>query len=90
MKESILKLLQSDDYKIRLLGEYYELKERYDKLHKMVIKYEAGTLDFTPSCPLGLLERQANLMEKYLNVLDIRLEIERIQINSTDGIEVSK
>lgn len=84
MKESILKLIQSDDYKIRVLGEYYELKERYDKLHKMLIKYEAGTLDFTPTCPLGLLERQANLMGNYLKVLEIRLEMEQIEIKKDE------
>lgn len=84
MSDGVLKLIQSDDYKIRLLGEYYELKERYDKLHKMLIKYEAGTLDFTPTCPLGLLERQANLMGNYLKVLEIRLEIEQIEIKKEE------
>lgn len=90
MNNLIIELIQSQDYKKRLLGEYLELKERYDKLHKMLIKYEAGTLDFTPSCPIGLLERQANLMGNYLKVLEIRMEIEGIQGMSTDGLEVSK
>lgn len=80
MKESILKLIKSDDYKIRLLGEYYELKERYNKLHKMLIKYEAGTLEIELFCPFDLLERQCNLMGRYLKVLEIRLEMEHIEI----------
>ena len=32
MSDEVLKLIQSDDYKKRLLGEYLELKERYNKL----------------------------------------------------------
>ena len=31
------------DWKERVVQEYKELKERYNKLHRMVIKYEAGT-----------------------------------------------
>lgn len=81
MTDLILNLIQSDDYKKRVLGEYLELKERYDKLHKLLIKHEAGTLDFSLSCPIGLLERQCTLMGQYLKVLEIRMEIEDI---STD------
>ncbi len=32
-------------YQVRMANEYKELKERYQKLHRMIIKYEAGTLD---------------------------------------------
>ena len=39
----------SADYKERFKAEYYQAKIRYDKLHAMTIKYEAGTLNFTPS-----------------------------------------
>ena len=36
-------LMLSDDYKERFIAEYYQTKIRYKKLHKMCIKYEAGT-----------------------------------------------
>lgn len=84
MTESILNLIQSDDYKQRLGGEYLELKERYNKLHKLLIKHEAGTLDFALSCPFGLLERQCRLMGEYLKVLEIRLEIEEISFDRNE------
>lgn len=54
------------DYRVRFIAEYLQLKIRYDKLHRMVVKYEAGTLDFTPDCSLELLKKQASLMGQYL------------------------
>ena len=68
------------DWKERFVQEYKELKERYNKLHKMLIKYEAGTLDFTPNCPLGLFEEQKRYMGEYLRILEIRSEIEDINL----------
>lgn len=49
---STVKLMESNDYKDRFLAEYVQTKIRYEKLHKMIVKYEAGKLDFTPNCPL--------------------------------------
>lgn len=68
------------DWKERVVQEYKELKERYNKIHKMIIKYEAGTLDFTPNCSLGLLKEQEMYMGEYLRVLEIRAEIEDIDL----------
>lgn len=68
------------DWKERFVHEYKELEERYNKLHRMIIKYEAGTLDFTPNCSLGLLKEQEMYMGEYLRVLEIRSEIEDIDL----------
>lgn len=68
------------DYKDRMLQEYRELKERYDKLHRIIIKYEAGTLDFTPTCPIELLKKQAKAMGEYLYILEVRAEIEGVTL----------
>ena len=54
------------DYKERMRNEYIELKDKYDKLHRMLVKYDAGKLDFTPTCPIELLREQAATMGKYL------------------------
>ena len=66
------------DYIERMKKEYSDLKEKYDKLHKMIIKYEAGTLGFTLDCPLELLKEQASYMGNYLRVLEVRAETEHI------------
>ena len=73
-------LMQSDDHKDRFRAEYWQTKLRYQKLHNMCVKYEADTLDFTPSCPLELLKRQKAAMGQYLNCLEIRAEIEGIKL----------
>lgn len=73
-------LIISSDYKARFVGEYVELKIRYNKLHKMLIKHEAGTLGFEPTCDISILEDQAYHMGNYLKRLEIRAEIEKITL----------
>ena len=64
----------------RMRFEYHDLKTRYEKLHRMVTKYEAGTLDFTPNCSLDLLRQQKRHMGEYLHDLEIRAEIEGVEL----------
>lgn len=73
-------MMESDCYKERFKAEYHQTKIRYEKLHKMCIKYEAGTLDFTPSCSLELLKEQKAAMGNYLRCLEVRAEIEGISL----------
>lgn len=49
LKDTI-ELMNSSDYKERFKAEYLQVKIRYDKLHKMLVKWDAGTLNFTPTC----------------------------------------
>lgn len=70
----------SEDYKERFIAEYQQTKIRYQKLHDMIVKYEAGTLNFEPSCSLALLKSQANNMGQYLYTLEVRAEIEQIKL----------
>lgn len=69
-----------EDYKQRMINEYQELKERYEKLHSMIVKYEAGTLDFKPDCSIELLKKQAHAMGEYLYILEVRAQIENINL----------
>ena len=73
-------LMESSDYKDRFKGEYWQTKIRYDKLHKMVVKYEANTLDFTPTTPLDILKKQLSYMGMYLYTLEIRAQLEGIEL----------
>ena len=68
------------DYKQLMVQEYWQLKDRYNKLHATVIKYEAGTLDFTPTCSLELLKVQKATLWRYLYVLEIRMQSEGIDL----------
>lgn len=69
-------------YVSRMITEYHELKDKYTKLHHMLIKHEAGTLDFEPTCPIELLERQANVIKEYLHILEVRAEIENAELQN--------
>jgi hypothetical protein len=73
-------MMESEDYKERFRAEYHQTKIRYGKLHQMCIRYETGTLDFTPSCSLDLLKEQKAAMGNYLRTLEIRAEIEGIEL----------
>ena len=68
------------EWQARFRGEYKQLKDRYNKLHRMIVKYDAGTLDFKPTCPIELLRKQKATMGRYLNILEIRAEIEKITL----------
>ena len=79
LKDTI-EMMNSTDYKERFKAEYYQTKIRYEKLRKMIVKYEAGTLDFTPTCHLDLLKNQKGSMGGYLYSLEVRAEIEGIEL----------
>ena len=68
------------DYKERLRNEYIELKDKYDKLHRMLVMHDASKLDFTPPCPIELLREQAATMGKYLYILETRALMEGVEL----------
>lgn len=69
-----------DTWQERMKCEYHETKERYEKLHRAVTKYEAGTLNFTQKCSIDLLKQQKRHMGEYLHDLEIRAEIEGVDL----------
>ena len=73
-------LMQSEDYKERFKAEYYQLKIRLEKLYEMLVRYDAGTLGFTPDCSIQLLKDQLSSMRDYLYALQVRAEIENIEL----------
>ena len=79
LKDTV-EMMSSDDFIERFKAEYYQTKIRHDKLHRMTIKYEAGTLSFTPNCSLALLNEQKKHMGLYLHALEVRAEIEGITL----------
>ena len=72
--------MNEPEWIIRFRKEYKELAERYYKLHRMINKYDAGTLEFKPTCPIELLRRQRRVMAEYLSILEARAEIEKITL----------
>ncbi len=78
--QDTVEMMNSPDYKERFKAEYYQTKIRYGKLHEMCIKYEAGILNFTPTCSLDLLKEQKAAMGNYLRCLEVRAQIEGVAL----------
>ena len=78
-------MISSDDYKVRMEGEYYYNKNNIVKLQQMLEKYHAGTLEFTPTCNIAILENQLQILIAYHNVLRNRAIIENIETIINDG-----
>lgn len=70
-------------YKRRFIDEYKQLDERAHKLQRMLDRYHAGTLGFTPDCPIELLSQQLLAMIDYRNILEERAQIEHIELTNT-------
>lgn len=73
-------LMTSSDYKERFKAEYYQLKIRYYKLRNMLDKWNKNLLDFTPTCSKGTYIEQLNCMERYIATLEMRADIENIEL----------
>ena len=70
-----------EDCQLRFVDEYRQLKERCVKLRKLIAKCDAGVLDFTSKCDTGILRQQLKYMDCYLYILEVRAEIEGIDLS---------
>lgn len=73
-------LMCSTDYKERFKAEYWQNKIRFNKLSTMLDKWDAGTLNFIPTCPKELYEAQLEAMGTYLNILIERAKLEKVDL----------
>lgn len=69
-----------DCWQERMQREYRETKARYEKLHRIVTKYEAGVLEFTPKCSIELLKQQKKHMGEYLHDLEVGAFVEGVEL----------
>lgn len=89
LKDTI-KLMESENYKDRFKAEYYQTKIRYYKLKSLNNKIEAYRyLDYDKrdimeepkhACPIDMLRNQQRIMGDYLHLLEVRAEIEQIEL----------
>ncbi len=71
----------SPDYKERFKAEYIQLYNRLHGLKRMLESWDKGTLNFTPTCPRDLYDKQVSGMVTYLNVLAKRAKMEGVDIS---------
>lgn len=86
LKDTVESML-SEDYKERFLAEYNQTRIRYEKLKSMCEAWDAGKLNFEPTCPRGLYSDQLHFMKCYLGILETRAIIEGVKI---EDVIVSK
>lgn len=84
LAQTVTKML-SDDYKDRFVAEYYQTKIRYDKLRNLITQVAAGTAKITPTCSLQVLETQLGDMDQYLADLEVRAQIEDIDLQAAEN-----
>lgn len=83
-------LMISGSYKDRFKAEYYQTKIRYEKLKSLNNKIEAYRhLDYYKrnimeepkhDCPIDMLREQQHIMGEYLHILEVRAEIEGVEL----------
>lgn len=77
-------LMLSEDYKDRFAAEYFQTFTRYLRLKRFCNRIEAaqiiGITEPEHDCPLQLLREQQSAMGNYLRILELRAEIENINI----------
>jgi hypothetical protein len=76
-----VEMMNSADYKERFKAEYYQTAIRYEKLKTMVDKYNNGTLEFKPTCPMSIYDIQLRAMRDYLTILEARAAIEGVELD---------
>ena len=89
LKETI-KQMVSEDYKERFKAEYWQTKIRYEKLKRFNTRIEAANITQhslqakiempVHDCPDNLLVEQQNIMGTYLHILEVRAEVEGIDL----------
>ena len=83
LKDTV-EMMLSDDYRERFKAEYYQTKIRYEKLKKFGNEIEAAQLmageESKFNCRLMLIRDQQRHMGQYLHILEIRAEIEHIDV----------
>lgn len=83
LKDTV-KGMMSADYKERMAAEYWQTRIRYEKLKNFCNKIEAAeTAGRKPpkhDCPVSLLREQQRKMGEYLHILEVRAEMEGIEL----------
>ena len=79
LKDTI-ELMTSEDWKDRFKAEYLQTKIRYEKLHKIIVRREAGKCDFNTPISIDSWKTQAQHMGLYLYELEKQAVIHGIDL----------
>ena len=71
---------QKIGYKDRMVIEYFDLKERVQKLSAMLDRWQRGMLEFTPKSSPDLINAQLDVMRAYARILGERAGVEGVDL----------
>jgi len=81
-------MMLNTEYKERFKAEYYQLRIRFYALKAMLDSWDAGTLNFKPTCPRKMYNKQVDAMIAYIMVLEDRAKLEGIPLDpSTNNVK---
>lgn len=80
LKDTV-EMMNSADYKERFKAEYCQVVIRYQKLKAMLVKWDKGELNFTPTCPRSTYNMQIKAMTDYIAVLEARAAMEGVVLD---------
>lgn len=79
--KNTIEMMSSSDYKERFKAEYQQVLIRQQKLKTMLMKWDNGELNFTPTCPRSTYDLQIRAMNDYVAVLEARAVMENVDLN---------
>lgn len=89
--EKTVDFMLSPDYKDRMKAEYWQTKERYERLKKYNTKLAAQRIAGgmrevlgEGKTPLEVLERQQSAMGEYLHLLELRAVLEGVELEEDE------
>lgn len=78
-------MMNSENYKERFKAEYCQVVIRYEKLKSMLDRWDAGCLNFSPTCPRSTYNMQAKAMTDYIAVLEARALMEGVDLDNINN-----
>ena len=85
--KDIIEMMLSEDYKERFKAEYWQLKFRLERLNRLIELYNAGQLTIELSSPIIIHNQQACIMQRYMDFLELRANMEEIDLTPPDDSE---
>lgn len=64
-----------EDFKVRMIKEYIELKDKVEKCRNMIVKFYNKKLEYVLEHPIDVILMQYTQMVSYLSTLELRLEL---------------
>lgn len=84
--EDTIEWMRSDDYKIRLKAEYWQLVIRMEKARNAVANFIKPELNVTAANRCEMLSKQFEIMKEYKKILEKRAFSENADLDNDDVV----